>query len=62
MVMVTMMMVMNGFDIDFDGENEFYTVNGIANYYVEYPIKFKVGELIRIYLLFELNNRMKNND
>ena len=45
-----MIMVMNGFDIDFDGENEFYTVNGIANYYVEYPIKFKVGELIRIYL------------
>ena len=45
-----MVMVMNGFDVDFDGENEFYTVNGIANYYAEYPVRIKVGELVRIYL------------
>jgi len=45
-----MVMVMNGFDPDFDEENEFYTVNGITNYYLEHPIKIKVGELVRIYL------------
>ena len=44
-------MVMNGFDVDFDGENEFYTVNGIANYYLDNPIEIGVGQLIRIYLV-----------
>jgi FtsP/CotA-like multicopper oxidase with cupredoxin domain len=44
-------MVMNGFDTDLDGENEFYTVNGVANYYVERPIPLKVGEPVRIYLV-----------
>lgn len=46
-----MVMVMNGFDVDFDGENEFYTVNGIANYYTDYPIQIKVNEPVRIYLV-----------
>ncbi len=46
-----MVMVMNGFDADFDDENEFYTVNGIANYYLEHPIPIHVGELVRIYLV-----------
>jgi FtsP/CotA-like multicopper oxidase with cupredoxin domain len=46
-----MVMVMNGFDVDFDGENEFYTVNGIANYYLDNPIQIGVGELVRIYLV-----------
>jgi FtsP/CotA-like multicopper oxidase with cupredoxin domain len=46
-----MIMVMNGFDVDFDGENEFYTVNGIANYYIDNPIQLKIGELVRIYLV-----------
>ena len=44
-------MVMNGFDVDFDNENDFYTANGIANYYFENPITLKVGELVRIYLV-----------
>lgn len=44
-------MVMNGFDADFDDENEFYTVNGIANYYLDNPITIRVGELVRIYLV-----------
>jgi FtsP/CotA-like multicopper oxidase with cupredoxin domain len=43
-------MVMNGFDTDLDGENEFYTVNGIANYFADHPIPIQVGELVRIYL------------
>ena len=44
-------MVMNGFDTDFDGENEFYTVNGYSNYYSENPIDIKLNEPIRIYLV-----------
>ena len=46
-----MVMVMNGFDVDFDDENEFYTVNGIANYYLDNPIRIGVGELVRIFLV-----------
>jgi FtsP/CotA-like multicopper oxidase with cupredoxin domain len=45
-----MVMVMNGFDTNFDGGNEFYTVNGYAFYYQNHPIKVKVGEPLRIYL------------
>jgi FtsP/CotA-like multicopper oxidase with cupredoxin domain len=46
-----LVMVMNGFDTDGDGENNFYTVNGIAFYYAKYPIRVRKGELIRIYLV-----------
>jgi manganese oxidase len=45
-----LVMVMNGFDTDGDGENNFYTVNGKAFYYAKYPITVKRGELVRIYL------------
>ncbi|HEU0305109.1 MAG TPA: multicopper oxidase domain-containing protein [Gaiellaceae bacterium] len=45
-----LVMVMNGFDTDFDGENNFYTVNGLAFYFAKYPIRVKRGELVRIYL------------
>lgn len=44
-------MVMNGFDVDFDDENDFYAVNSAAFYYQHNPIKIKVGELVRIYLV-----------
>ncbi|MEF3309439.1 multicopper oxidase domain-containing protein [Paenibacillus sp. GYB004] len=43
-------MVMNGYDLDLDGENEVYTVNGYAFAYLQEPIKVKAGERIRIYL------------
>jgi FtsP/CotA-like multicopper oxidase with cupredoxin domain len=46
-----MVMVMNGFDTDFDGENDFYTVNGFANYYKDNPIRVARGEPVRIYLV-----------
>ncbi len=46
-----MVMVMNGFDTNFDGENEIYAVNTVAFHYARHPIKVKVGELIRIYLV-----------
>jgi manganese oxidase len=45
-----LVMVMNGYDTDGDGENNFYTVNGRSFYYAKYPIKVKKGELVRIYL------------
>jgi manganese oxidase len=45
-----LVMVMNGYDTDGDGENNFYTVNGRAFYYAKYPIKVKKSELVRIYL------------
>jgi manganese oxidase len=45
-----LVMVMNGYDTDGDGENNFYTVNGRAFYYAKYPINVKKGELVRIYL------------
>jgi FtsP/CotA-like multicopper oxidase with cupredoxin domain len=45
-----LVMVMNGFDTDGDGENNFYAVNGLAFYYAKYPIRVRRGELVRIYL------------
>ena len=45
-----MVMVMNGFDTDGDGENNFYTVNGRTFYYARYPIKVRRGRTVRIYL------------
>jgi FtsP/CotA-like multicopper oxidase with cupredoxin domain len=44
-------MVQMGYDVDFDGENEFYAVNGPVFFYQNNPIKIRVGELIRIYLV-----------
>jgi len=46
-------MVMSGYDVDFDGKNDFYVVNGIPFHY-DYgknPIKLRVGELVRIFLV-----------
>jgi FtsP/CotA-like multicopper oxidase with cupredoxin domain len=45
-----LVMVMNGYDTDADGENNFYTVNGLAFYYAKYPIVVRRGEPVRIYL------------
>ena len=45
-----MIMVMHGLDVNLDMENEFYAINGVANYYAEHPIEIKVGEKVRIYL------------
>ncbi|MCH7896415.1 MAG: multicopper oxidase domain-containing protein [Candidatus Methylomirabilales bacterium] len=46
-----MVMVMNGYDTDFDNDNEFYTLNGVANYFVEHPIEVRQHEPLRIYLV-----------
>ena len=45
-----LVMVMNGYDTDGDGENNFYTVNGRTFYYARYPIRLRRSELVRIYL------------
>lgn len=46
-----MVMMMNGFDTNFDGENEVYAVNTVAHYFLRHPIRIKAGELQRIYLV-----------
>jgi FtsP/CotA-like multicopper oxidase with cupredoxin domain len=46
-----LMMVMNGFDTNFDSDNEVYAVNTIANYYMNEPIQVELGRLVRIYLV-----------
>lgn len=46
-----MVMMMNGFDTNFDGDNEIYAVNTVAHYYLRHPIKIRRGELVRIYLV-----------
>ena len=45
-----MVMVMNGFSTEFNGENTFYAVNTVAFHHVKHPIPVRVGELQRIYL------------
>lgn len=44
-------MVMNGFDTNFDGENEFYAVNTIAHHYMKHPIRIVRSRPVRIYLV-----------
>jgi FtsP/CotA-like multicopper oxidase with cupredoxin domain len=46
-----MVMVMNGYDTDFDTENNFYTVNGIPYYYMHHPIQIEKDKPVRIYLI-----------
>ncbi len=46
-----LVMVMNGFDTNFDGDNEIYAVNTAAHFHMADPVRVRVGELVRIYLL-----------
>lgn len=46
-----LMMMMNGFDTNFDGDNEVYAVNTVAHEFMHRKIPAKVGETIRIYLI-----------
>ena len=46
-----LVMVMNGFDTNFDRSNEVYAVNTVAFAYHDEPIKVKRGELVRIYVV-----------
>ncbi len=46
-----MVMMMNGFDTNFDGANEVYAVNTVAHHYMHEPIKVEVGKLVRLYVV-----------
>lgn len=56
-----MVMVMNGYDTDFDTENNFYTVNGVPYYYMHHPVQIQKDKLVRIYLVNMLEFDPINN-
>jgi manganese oxidase len=56
-----MVMMMNGYDTDFDTENNFYTVNGLPFYYMHHPIQIQKDRLVRIYLVNILEFDQINN-
>lgn len=56
-----MVMVLAGFDTDFDTENNFYSANTIPFYYQHHPIQINTGELIRIYVMNILEFDQINN-
>jgi FtsP/CotA-like multicopper oxidase with cupredoxin domain len=57
-----MVMVLNGFDTNFDGSNEVYAANTVPFAYHHRPIEVRRGELQRLYLVnileFDLVNSM----
>jgi FtsP/CotA-like multicopper oxidase with cupredoxin domain len=57
-----LVMIMNGFDTNFDADNEVYAVNTIAHHFMYDPIRVEVGKLVRIYLVnvteFDLINSL----
>jgi FtsP/CotA-like multicopper oxidase with cupredoxin domain len=57
-----MVMVMNAFDTNFDGDNEVYAVNTAAHFHMAEPIRVELGKLVRIYLVnvteFDLINSL----
>jgi FtsP/CotA-like multicopper oxidase with cupredoxin domain len=46
-----MVMVMNGFDTNFDADNEVYAVNSVAHHFMHDPIRVEVGQLVRMYVI-----------
>ena len=46
-----LVMVMNGFDTNFDAANEVYAVNTVAFHYQKNPVEIKKGELVRAYVV-----------
>jgi FtsP/CotA-like multicopper oxidase with cupredoxin domain len=57
-----LVMVMNGFDTNFDADNEVYALNTVANHFMHDPIKVEIGALVRMYLVnvteFDLINSL----
>ena len=56
-----MVMVLNGFDTNFDRANEFYAANTIPFAYMDRPIQVKRGELVRVYLVNVLEYDLINS-
>ncbi len=46
-----LVMVMSGFDVNFDDKNDFYAVNAIPFHYQLHPIPIKLGAKVRVYLV-----------
>lgn len=46
-----LVMVMNAFDTNFDGGNEFYAVNSIPHAYARRPIRIEKSRPVRLYLI-----------
>ena len=46
-----LVMVMSGFDVDYDDKNDFYAVNAIPFHYQLHPIQIKVGAKVRVFLV-----------
>jgi FtsP/CotA-like multicopper oxidase with cupredoxin domain len=56
-----LVMVMNGFDTNFDRSNEVYAVNTVAFAYQQQPIRVKRDQLVRIYLVNALEFDLMNS-
>jgi FtsP/CotA-like multicopper oxidase with cupredoxin domain len=56
-----LVMVMNGFDTNFDRANELYAANTIGFAYSERPIRIKRDELVRLYLVNVLEYDLINS-
>ena len=57
-----LVMVMNGFDTNFDADNEVYAVNTVANHFMNEPVRVEIGKLVRMYVVnvteFDLVNSL----
>lgn len=57
-----LVMVLNGFDTNFDADNEVYAVNTVAHHHMHEPIRVEVGRLTRMYVVnlteFDLVNSL----
>jgi len=56
-----LVMVMNGFDTNFDNENEIYAVNTVAHHFMKHPIKIEHRRPVRIYLVNVLEFDLVNS-
>jgi len=56
-----LVMVMNGFDTDFNSENEFYAVNTVAFHYQKHPIQLVKGQKVRAYVVNALEFDLVNS-
>jgi FtsP/CotA-like multicopper oxidase with cupredoxin domain len=46
-----LVLVLSAWDIDFDGRNEIYAINGCANYFRDHPIELGRDEQVRLFLV-----------
>jgi FtsP/CotA-like multicopper oxidase with cupredoxin domain len=56
-----MVMVMNGFDTNFDNKNEIYGVNTVAHHFLKHPIRIARPKPVRIYLVNALEFDLINS-